>query len=101
MTNRKLYFVCAMATLVVITSCSTTIRNTWSFEQMPKASARETFSVRGLGLCAPDGYFVLIRRADDTVAIKFTDVRTGSEEGTGAARYEAFFARPGMPFSSS
>jgi len=68
---------------------------------MPKEPVRETFSVRGLGLCAPDGYFVVVRRADDAVAIKFTDVRKGSEEGTGAARYEAFLARHGMPFSSS
>jgi hypothetical protein len=89
-----------MATLLTMTSCSTTIRNTWSFEQMPKASVRETFTVRGLGLCAANGYFVLVRRADDAVAIRFTDVRTGSEEGTGAARYEAFFVRRGMPFSS-
>jgi hypothetical protein len=90
-----------MVALVVMTSCSTTIRNTWSFEQMPRAPLQETFSVRGLGMCAPGGYFVLVRRADDAAALKFTDVRTGSEEGTGAARYEAFFARRGVPFSSS
>jgi hypothetical protein len=69
MLNRRPSFLSALAALAVMAGCSTTIRNTWPWEQMPKAPVRSQFSIRGLGMSAPEGYFVLIRRNNNALAM--------------------------------
>jgi hypothetical protein len=68
---------------------------------MAEAPRRETFNVRGAGMCSPEGYFILVRRHEDRTAIKFTGARVGSEKGTAAARFEAFFVPRGSSLSAS
>jgi hypothetical protein len=42
-------------------------------------------------ICIPEGYFLLIRRAQSIGAIRLEHVKESKEAGTGAADYESYF----------